>query len=447
MSKRFMTAKWTWPALLAAMLCSGAAFGAQDDAASAATEDAAVHGQLTNVTQYQPSFASPYAGPNSLDGEGSTEETTDLTLYLGRRLWRGAELWINAEVDQGFGLSDTLGAAGFPSGEAYKVGASAPYVRLPRAFVRQTIALGGAAQPVEAAANQLGGATTAESVVLTAGKFSVVDIFDNNTYAHDPRADFLNWSVIDAGAFDYAADAWGYTYGAAVEWNSSDWTLRGGLFQMSSVPNGKVVAVDFNARMAVLEWELRQDWFGRPGKIKLLAFANRARMASYGDAVRLGAQRDAVPDVALVRRRATRAGLALNLEQELSDELGVFARASANDGSKEAYEFTEINRSLSAGAQLKGAAWGRPDDRLGVAGVVNSISGAARAYFAAGGMGILIGDGRLRYGSENIVEAYYSMQVLPSVALALDYQHIANPAYNRDRGAVSVYGLRLHGQF
>jgi high affinity Mn2+ porin len=433
-------------ALLATTLCAlpGAANAAEE---TQAADTFAVYGQATNVTQTYPSFTAPYSGQNSLKGQHDTQETTDLTLYVGHRLWQGAEAWVNAEVDQGFGLSNTVGVAGFPSGEAYKIGASAPYLRLPRAFIRQTIPLGGEIQHVDAAANQLGGETSADALVLTVGKFSVVDIFDTNAYAHDPRGDFLNWSLIDAGAFDYAADSWGYTYGAAVEWSRSWWTLRGGLFEMSPIPNEKVVSVDFNARMAVLEWEIRENWTGLPGKLKLLAFLNRASMASYRDALRLGQQLNRAPDVALVRHRASRAGLAINLEQALTPELGLFARASANDGSKEAYEFTEINRSLSGGLQLKGAAWGRADDKAGVAAVVNALSHPARDYFGAGGVGILIGDGRLRYGSEKILELYYSMRLLPAVALSIDYQHIDNPAYNRDRGPVSVYGVRLHGEF
>jgi len=437
--------------LLRAVLLA-AVLGAITDTASAADQTQAddgfaVYGQATNVTQTYSSFRAPYSGQNSLKPRHDTQETTDLTLYVGHRLWHGAEAWMNAEVDQGFGLSNTIGVAGFPSGEAYKIGASTPYLRLPRAFIRQTIPLSGAAQRVDAAANQLAGETTVDNLVLTVGKFSVVDIFDTNAYAHDPRSDFLNWSVIDAGAFDYAADAWGYTYGAAAEWSRSWWTLRAGLFEMSPVPNGKVVRVDFNARMAVLEWELRHDWAGRPGKLKLLAFSNRAAMGSYRDAVRLGRQLGMAPDVALVRRRASRAGVAVNVEQALAPDLGLFARASANDGAKEAYEFTEINRSLSAGLQLQGRAWGRADDKAGVAAVINGLSHPARAYFGAGGMGILIGDGRLRYGSENILEMYYAMRLLPAVALSIDYQHIGNPAYNRDRGPVSVWGLRLHGEF
>jgi len=408
------------------------------------SEAAALHLQLTTVAERHPKFDAPYSGTNSLTPIGTTAETTDVTAYLGVRLWRGAELWANPEIDEGFGFDKTVGVAGFTSGEAYKIGANAPYLRLPRLFVRQTIALGGDAQTIEAKANQLGGATTSDGLTLTVGKFSVVDVFDNNRYAHDPRGDFLNWSLIDVGTFDYAADSWGFTYGAAAELALGDWTGRLGFFQLSKVPNGKIVAVDFSQWSSVAEIERRQDWLGRPGTIKLLAFVNRAPMADYEDAVALGRETGATPDVALVRRRASRAGASVSIEQEVTEDVGVFARFGGNDGRKEAYEFTEINRSASGGFAFSGKRWGRADDVLGVAGVVNGLSRQARDFFAAGGLGILIGDGRLDYGNEDIVETYYQARLTSFAKFTLDYQHIDHPAYNRDRGPVSVYGVRLH---
>jgi high affinity Mn2+ porin len=199
--------------------------------------------------------------------------------------------------------------------------------------------------------------------------------------------------------------------------------------------------------MLVSEIEQRYQWNNRPGKIKLLAFANRARMASYDDAVRLAQTNGMTPDVGLVRRRQWRTGAALNLEQEMTPDIGLFARASINDGSKEAYEFTEINRSLAAGIVIKGRQWGRPFDTAGIAAVVNGLSGQARAYFSRGGIGILIGDGALSYGAEKIVEAYYSFRLNRQLSLSVDVQHANNPAYNRSRGPVQIYGARLHGEF
>jgi len=418
-----------------------------ETAASTSPETWAVHGQITNVTQWHGHFNSPYRGTNSLRSDGRTEETTDITIYGGLKLWRGAELWLNPELDQGFGLDNTVGVAGFPSGEAYKIGANRPYLRLPRAFIRQTIDLGGTIDPVLPAANQLAGTRASENLTITVGKFSPTDIFDTNGYAHDPRADLLNWSIIDAGAFDYAADAWGYTYGAAAEWSQSSWTARGGVFQLSKVPNGKVTGVDFSQFMLVGEFEQRYESAGQTGKVKLLGFLNRGRMARYREATAFGLTQGSAPDVVPVRRYGSRPGIGVNIEHPFTSELGAFARVSVNDGTKEAYEFTEINKSVSGGLSLKGTSWGRADDTLAIAGVVNGLSSDARAYFAAGGIGILIGDGGLNYGAEKIVEVSYSARLTPHLALSLNYQHVTNPAYNRDRGPVSIYGFRAHADF
>jgi len=415
---------------------------------AAETEIWSLHGQATLVEQYHPAFKSAYLGPNSLDHESAGRETVDLTLYAGLRLWQGGEAYANPEIDQGFGLSNTVGAAGFPSGEAYKVGKSSPYFRLQRLFFRQSFDLGGDIENVEAGPNQLGGSRTANNLIFTAGKISPTDIFDTNSYAHDPKSDFLNWSLIDAGAFDYAADAWGYSYGLVGEWTQDWWTLRAGLFNLSRVPNTTELERGFNQFEAVAEAEGRHTFLGRTGKIKLLGFVNRGRMGGYGDAVRLAQATGTPPDMVPVRRYASRPGGALNIEQEVSDTVGAFARISLNDGSKEAYEFTEINRSVALGLSVKGADWGRLDDRWAIAGVVNMLSDSAKTYFAAGGMGILIGDGQLRrYGTENILETYYDAQIVKGLNVALDYQLIANPAYNADRGPVSVLGFRLHGEF
>lgn len=410
-----------------------------------APERFSVHAQFTNVTQLHQRFASPLRGPNSMDPAPRANETIDATLYAGLRLWDGLEFYANPEIDQGFGLSNTLGAAGFPSGEAYKVGAADPYIRLHRAFSRFTLGLGGEREKIDPGPNQLGGARDAENLIVTIGKFSVTDIFDANAYAHDPRSDFMNWSIIDAGAYDYAADAWGYTYGGAAEWTRSWWTLRAGVFDLSREPNSRRLTRGFEQFELVVEAEERHRIFDRSGKLKLLLFANRGRMADYTDAVRLAQQTASTPDVSLVRRYNTRLGVALNLEQKITPDVGAFARASLNDSHKEAYEFTEINRSISAGLSVSGNPWHRPNDTIGLAGVINDISKDARNYLAAGGLGILIGDGQLpRAGFEKIVEAYYNLSVIEGINFTLDYQHIDNPGYDAARGPVSVFGARVH---
>jgi high affinity Mn2+ porin len=421
---------------------------AQDaPAAMPETEESALHAQTTFVTQGVFGFDSPYRGPNSLTPR-QVKETFDATLFAGVRPWKGAELWINPEVDQGFGLSNTLGAAGFPSAEAYKVGKSDPYMRLQRLFVRQTIDLGGEVQGVAGAANQLAGTQTANRLVLTVGKFGVGDVFDTNRYAHDPRGDFLNWSVVDAGSFDYAADAWGYSLGAAAEWYQGPWALRLGAFNLSKVPNGETLEQDFSQYQLVGEIEHRHSIAGHAGAIRLTVFRNRGQFGRFDDAVALAARTGAIPDLSLTRRRMTRPGADINIEQELTDTLGLFARAGLTDGAIETYDFTDIDRTVAVGGAIKGKGWGRADDNVGFAAVVNGISKARERYLDAGGLSVLIGDGKLPHpGAEMIAEAYYDWQPLHGVNVTVDYQFIANPAYNRDRGPANVLALRLHGAF
>jgi high affinity Mn2+ porin len=241
------------------------------------------HGQFTFLQQAYPAFRSPYQGPNSLPGGGQGRETSDASLFAGVRLWKGAELWINPEIDQGFGLANTLGVAGFTSGEAYKIGQAYPYARLPRAFIRQTIDLGGETEKIEAGAAQFAGSQTANRLVLTIGKLSVVDIFDTNKYAHDPRTDFLNWAIVDTGTFDYAADAWGYTYGAAAEWYQGDWAVRAGVFDLSIVPNSADLDPTFKQFQLVGEIERRYTLWGHPGEIHVTGFLTRGRMGTFAD--------------------------------------------------------------------------------------------------------------------------------------------------------------------
>jgi len=434
------------------LVLSGAALLSPLPAAAATTEEPsaesfAIHGQFTYVEQETSAFTAPYAGPNSLSPDRGAE-TVDVTLYLGARLWPGAEGWFNGEIDQGFGLDGTLGVAGFPSGEAYKIGKHQPYLRLPRLFVRQTLNLNDTRQSVDAAANQLGGSRSANRVVITVGKFSVTDLFDTNQYVHDPRSDFLNWAAVDAGTFDYAADAWGYTVGAALEWYQGAWTLRGGLFDLSTVPNSVHLDPGFHEFQSILELERRHEIAALPGRVSLTVFDSRGRMGLLSDAVQRAESAATAVDITAVRKYRSRVGASLNLEQQLATDLGLFARLGKAAGNVEAYEFTDIDRTVSAGLSLQGTRWHRADDTLGLAAIDNGISAARERYLNAGGLGILVGDGRLPHpGPEQIIETYYSLSVLGAAHLSVDYQWINHPAYNRDRGPVSVVAVRLHAQF
>jgi high affinity Mn2+ porin len=410
------------------------------------TDRFALHAQATYVNQYDPPFRAPYAGRNSLD-QSIGRETADLTVFAGVRLWQGAEAWVNPEIDQGFGLSGSVGVAGFPSGEAYKVGAAYPYTRLHRAFLRQTIDLGGEVQKVDPGINQFSGSQTSDRLVFTVGKIGVVDIFDTNKYAHDPRGDFLNWTILDTGSFDYAADAWAYTVGGAVEWYQGPWTLRGGVFDLSTAPNQTALDSRFGQFQWVGEIERRYTLWEQPGKLAITGFLTRGRMGSFQDAIELAAINGGPADITAVRRYQSRGGISMNLEQQLVPDVGLFVRAGIADGRKEPYEFTDVDRTVAAGLSVSGRKWGRDDDTFGIAGVVNGISNVHQAFLNAGGLGILVGDGQLPHpGSEKILETYYSFAVSAS-RVTFDYQFIVNPAYNRDRGPVSVLGVRVHTQY
>jgi high affinity Mn2+ porin len=414
-----------------------------------------IHGQATFVWQGYPAFRSTFSGPNSLLAGGQGRQTTDASLFAGVRLWKGAEFWFNPEIDQGFGLNDTHGVAGFPSGESYKLGSTYPYARVQRAFVRQTIDLGGETQKVDTDYAQFAGSQTANRLVLTVGRFAIVDIFDTNKYANNPKTDFLNWALINTGTFDYAGDGWGYTYGAAAEWYQGRFTVRSGIFDLSATPaggispDGGVLDSTFNQFQVVGEIEERHELWGQPGKIKILGFVSHGKAGLFSDAIALAQATGTPANTALVRNNFTnRTGISLNLEQQITETLGVFARAGWADGNIEPWDFTDVDRTFAGGVSINGKDWGRPDDTIGIAGFVNGIAGVHRNYFNAGGLGILIGDGQLpNPGVEGIFEAYYSYALTASTKVSVDYQFIGNPAYNTDRGPANVFAGRIHSQF
>src|SRR3984885_3381046 len=275
------------PARAAWVLCAGLSLLTTASRAGEGTaQEFAAHVQFTYTEQATSGFNAPYSGPNSLSPNRGAE-TIDATLFLGARIWPGAELWVGPEIDQGFGLDDTLGAAAFPSGEAYKIGKNHPYLRLQRLFVRQTVDLGEQRDEVAPSQLQLGGAASADRLVVTAGKFGVPDVFDDNAYAHDPRNDFLNWAAIDAGTFDYAADSWGYTLGAAFEWYHGPLALRFGVFDLSDIPNSPDLEPAFHEFQLVAEIEKDFAVGGHAGKIRATGFDSRGRMGLLDQAVAL----------------------------------------------------------------------------------------------------------------------------------------------------------------
>ena len=403
------------------------------------------HAQNTVIVQGDPAFPAEYSGPNSLNHEGEIRETVSLDLMAGVRVWRGAEAHVDGLMWQGFGLSKTVGAEGFPNGEAFRLGTDVPNVNLSRLFLRQTIGLGGEQENVEDDALHLAGRQDISRLTLTIGKMSAKDIFDNNVYANDPRTQFMNWSLMANEAWDYPADSLGYMTGFAAELNQPKWAVRYGFFQMPKVSNGVALDTHFlEAWGMVAELERRYAIREHPGAIRLLAYLNRAHMGSYQAAVDSPTR---PADIAATRDYRFKYGFGLNLEQELARNVGVFSRLGWSDGHTEAWTFADVDRTATAGLSIKGEFWGRPQDVLGVAGVLNGISREQQDFLAAGGTGILAGDGRLTYGLEKVVETYYDLCVWKTVRVAFDYQFIADPAYNRDRGPVSVFGGRLHWEY
>jgi high affinity Mn2+ porin len=404
------------------------------------------HAQNTDIVQFQPAFPAKYSGQNSLLNSDEARETVSLDLLAGVRLWRGAEFHVDGLMWQGYGLSKTLGIVGFPNAEAYRVGVTVPNVNFTRVFVRQVIGLGGEQEAIEDDALHLAGKQDVSRITLTAGKMSVHDIFDNNRYANDPRTQFMNWGLTANLAWDYPADSIGYITGFAAELNQPKWTLRYGFFQVPEVSNGLAVDESFTRAWGmVTEFERRFSVGDHPGAARLLAYANRAHMGNYELAV--NSDGGGVPDLVATRDYRYKLGVGVNLEQELTKGIGVFSRLGWSDGHNESWAYADADESASVGLSFNGAFWTRPNDTVGLAGLVNGISKSHRGYLAAGGTGILAGDGALNYGVEQIMEVYYDFQIFKTIHGDVDYQFVANPAFNQDRGPVSVISGRLHWEF
>jgi len=275
-------------------------------------------------------------------------------------------------------------------------------------------------------------------------------VFDSNSYSSDSRVHFLNWSMWAAGAFDYPADKLGLTYGATAELNQKDWALRSGYFLVPDAPNSNNFdAGVFKRGGYIVELETRYTLLSRPGKLRLIGWLTSAFSGNYRQAIDLtllNSGLDATDAVVSTRQGRIKSGYVVNLEQSISDDIGLFARWSWNDGRSEIIAFTDIDASLSIGTSIKGAAWGRANDSIGIGGAINALSSPHRDYIAAGGLGILIGDGRLNYREEKILEGYYAVGFTKDVTMTLDYQYLLNPAYNADRGPVHIFAARLHAE-
>jgi high affinity Mn2+ porin len=404
-----------------------------------------IHGQTTYLPQGYPGFRALYTGANSLTPAPQAQATWSNSLFLNVRLWEGGEVYYNPELLQGFGLNDTVGVAGFPNGEAQKSNFPYPHYNTSRLLLRQTFGFGGEQEELASGPLQLANKVDVSRLTLQAGKFAVMDIFDGNAYAKDTRKDFINWSMWAPGAFDYSADKVGLTYGATAEFNQKQWALRAGYFLMVGTSNTNNFDMRvFERGSYVLELETRYSLFSQPGKLRTIAWLNSAFSGSYRETLNNPALN---LDIAQTREGRIKYGYVFNLEQALTDDIGLFGRWSWNDGKTEIMAFTDIDASLATGLSIKGARWGRPDDVIGIGGAINALSKDHRDFIAAGGLGVLIGDGALNYRRERIFETYYAYAINKQITLTADYQFITNPAYNADRGPVSVFSGRFHGEF
>jgi high affinity Mn2+ porin len=404
-------------------------------------------GQVNVIYQWHPAFRALYTGPNSLLPWREHATSHVVTLYTGLLVGRRTEFLFDLESAGGGGISQAFGLAGFTNLDVVRnptLGA-APYIA--RAIVRHTVPLGGGWEDASPGPLALASRLPVPRLTIIAGKLGLPDFFDVNPVGGDSHLQFLNWTIDNNGAYDYAADTRGYTVGVVIEFEDHAWGARLGEALMPRVANG----IDYDWHVATshadnLELELRRGVLaGRSGEIRLLLYDNHARMGSYREAINAFlAGANPAPDITAHRRpgRAKR-GVGLNLWQGIGD-LRLFGRAGVNDGRVESFAYTEVDQSVQIGADLTGRSWTRDQDRIGLAFVSNGLGPDHREYLALGGRGFLLGDGRLNYGCEQIVEAYYTAHLWRDLSAALDLQRIAHPGYNRDRGPALVLSGRLH---
>ncbi len=405
------------------------------------------HFQQTIITQYKPPFNALYSGKNSLITKEETQTSITSTFFGAARLWKGAEAYFNPELSGGAGLSETLGVAGFPNGETFRVGGVQNKIYIARLYFRQNFDWGIEKDTIEDNVNQLKGLKSKRYFSFTIGKFGMADFFDGNNFSHDPRSQFMNWALMDNAAWDYPANTRGYVLGTTAELGQPNWTLRFAFTLVTTQANQSIWDSKIGkANTQTLEFEKRYAIDGKKGTVRMLGFLNNGKFGNYREAI---AQNPSAPNVDSTQAYGRhKYGFGISADQYLTKDFGVFAKASYNDGHTETWFFTEIDRSLTFGAVVKGTSWKRRDDELGLAFIANGLSADHRDYLAAGGYGFLIGDGRLNYSPELIAELYYKINAFQKKFwLSPDYQFVLHPAYNADRGPVNVFGIRAHVEF
>jgi hypothetical protein len=415
-----------------------------------------VHGQTTYINQRYNNFNSSYSGLNSLAAQKSMSYTWSGTLFFGARLAPNTDVYFNPEVVSGVPFSGLVGLGGFTNGEATKAGGLNAKFYSARAFIRHTINQEGKKEVLEDDANQITQTVSSNRVVITAGQFSTLDIFDDSRYAKDPRIQFMNWGNMTYLAYDYAADARGYSTGLAGEWYLDNWVLRASRMLAPKNPNGRDLSWQiFNTYGDQVEVE-RQHHIGElPGKVSVLAYRNRMILARFSDATNYVIANNAQGSQAINNVRTNyqyKTGVGIHGEQALTKDMGVYMRAFTSDGHTETMSFTEADNSISIGMGMNGTSWARPSDTIGISMMQNGLSSFRRGYLQAGGVSYFIGDyaspgQTISYRPERIGEVYYNALVVKNVLAGLNFQHISNPAYNSARGPVNIVSFRIHAEF
>jgi high affinity Mn2+ porin len=412
-----------------------------------------ISGQGNIIFQWHPGFPAAYSGPNSLRNKAESATSQVFTLYLGYRLGSTTEVYLDVESAGGHGISDALGLAGETNLDVVRNPSLSQNPYVARLMIRQIIPL--TSERVESDRDELNLATSlpARRIELRAGKFSVVDFIDLNTWGSDSHLQFLNWTVDNNGAYDYAANTRGYTDGALVEYDDHWFSARFVEALMPKVANGINLDADLaRAHAENLEFEARGKRIAnREGAVHALAYLNAADMGNYREAIEdfeTSHGTESVPNIIDTRQQGRhKYGFGLNVEQAITPSIGVFGRLGWSDGRNESFAYTEVDRTGEIGAVSDGHQWHRSNDRAGVVFVANGIVAAHQQYLALGGLGFLLGDGALTYGSEKITEAFYTAHMWKGFFGSFDVQRIYNPGYNKARGPVVVPALRLHCDF
>jgi high affinity Mn2+ porin len=408
-----------------------------------------IYYQATSIGQYHGSFPALYGGPLSLSDKSERDVSLTTTLFFGFRITNNTQFYFDPEIAGGKGFSNVDGLANPTNGELPRVASATPTPYIARLYVTHDFGFGSETETTESDANQLAGSRPMTRYTIAAGRFSLTDFFDNNSYTHDPRTQFMGWAVMYNGAWDYPADTRGYTWGWVHEFHTRNWSVRYASAAMSKTANGERFDRRlFRDRGDVFEGERRYRIFPHPGVLRVLGYTNRYDGGSYGAALQLAAATNTTPDITkTLRIGALKYGFGVNMEQEIGKGLGAFMRLGWNDGKTESFEFTAIDRLATGGISQSGARWRRPEDTVATELTVSGLSAVHALYLERGGVDFLIGDGRLNYMPEYVWETYYNARIVKGFFATLDAQHIANPAFNHDRGPLWAYSLRLHIEY